>query len=102
MSSVNSPVIQVVIDPVFVQQLAEAEMKRLMQEYGPGTWWDFKRLEQETCRKRDWLLSNILLNPKYRKEMETIGNNCDGGRWMFKGAAMQRFLDEHFHDLNQP
>ncbi|WP_235775243.1 DUF771 domain-containing protein [Paenibacillus sinensis] len=102
MSNVNSPIIQVVIDPDYVRQIAEAEMQRLMKDRGPGVWWDMKRLEQETCRKREWLLENVLLNPAFKKEMKAITNGCEGGRWMFRGTEMQRFLDEHFHDLNRP
>ncbi|MNW61973.1 hypothetical protein D3C74_400700 [compost metagenome] len=60
-----------------------------------------KRLEIETCRKRDWLLENILLNPNFKKEMSQITNGCDGGRWMIRGPEMKLFLDKHFHSLNR-
>lgn len=98
----DSPVIKVELDPVFVKKIAEEEMQRLLEHRGPGVWWDMKRLEQETCRKREWLLENVLLNPAFKEEMKAITNGCVGGRWMFRGADMQRFLDEHFHDLNRP
>lgn len=98
----NSPVIQVVIDPAYVRELAKAEMQRILKDFSPGAWWDMKRLEAETCRKRDWLLENILLNPKFKEEMKDITNSCEGGRWMFRAAEMRNFLDKHFHYLNRP
>ncbi|QWU15710.1 protein of unknown function [Paenibacillus sophorae] len=93
---------KIIIDPKYIRQLIEDETRRLLQDKGPGMWWDLKRLEAETCRKRDWLLENVLLNPAFKEQMQFITNNCEGGRWMFRGLEMQRFLDEHFHDLNRP
>lgn len=93
--------IQVVIDPAFVRDLAQAEIQRLININDLGTWWDMKRLEAETCRKRDWLIDNILLNPAFKEEMKEISNNRDGGRWMFRGPEMKSFLDRHFHHLNR-
>ncbi|MEK4882364.1 MULTISPECIES: DUF771 domain-containing protein [Paenibacillus] len=97
----ESPVIQLVIDPEYVRQLAESEIKRLMQDFGPGAWWDMKRLESETCRKRDWLLANILLNPSFKQEMKLVSNGGEGGRWMFKAQGMRQFLDKNFEVLNR-
>ncbi|ETT61871.1 hypothetical protein BSK66_25950 [Paenibacillus odorifer] len=97
----DSPIIQLVIDPEYVRQLAEAEVKRIMQNSNHGSWWDMKRLEVETCRKRDWLISNILLNPQFKLEMQSISNGCEGGRWIFKAPEMKLFLDNHFHFLNR-
>lgn len=97
----ETPVIQVVIDPDYVRQLAEAEIKRQMQEHAPGIWWDMKRLEAETCRKRDWLLANILLNPSFKQDMYLCSNGGEGGRWMFRASEMSRFLDTNFEALNK-
>lgn len=97
----SSPVIKLVIDQEFVRQLAEEEIKRLLNGVGEGSWWDMKRLENETCRKRDWLISNILLNPQFKLEMQSISNGCEGGRWIFKAPEMKSFLDSHFHFLNR-
>lgn len=96
----ESPIIQVMIDQDFVRRLAEAEVKRLVQDVEPGAWWDMKRLEAETCRKRDWLIANILLNPVYQQDMKGISNGGEGGRWMFKASGMRKFLDTHFENLN--
>jgi phage pi2 protein 07 len=99
--NMDSPIIQLVIDPEYVRQLAEAEINRIMQNSNHGSWWDMKRLESETCRKRDWLISNILLNPQFKLEMQSISNGCEGGRWLFKALEMKSFLDRHFHFLNR-
>lgn len=95
----SSPVVQVIVDNEFIRELAEKEIKRIVES--SGTWWDMKRLESETCRKRDWLIENILLNPKFREEMKVISNNREGGRWMFRAGEMRSFLDKHFHHLNR-
>ncbi|MEK3950254.1 DUF771 domain-containing protein [Paenibacillus sp. FSL H7-0703] len=97
-----SPNFKIVIDPDFIRDLAEKEIKKTLEGFGNGSWWDMKRLELETCRKRDWLLENILLNPNYKSEMSVITNGCDGGRWMIRGPEMSAFLDKHFHYLNCP
>lgn len=101
MRLMNSPIIQVVIDPDYVRQLAEAEVKRQMQESNSGIWWDMKRLESETCRKRDWLIANILLNPAFKQEMRLCSNGGEGGRWMFRASEMSKFLDKNFEALNK-
>lgn len=98
----DSPIIQVVIDPEYVRQLAQAEIHRLMQDCNSsGAWWDMKRLEAETCRKRDWLLANILLNPAFKQEMQLCSNGGEGGRWMFRASEMSKFLDKNFESLNK-
>ncbi|MCY9764806.1 DUF771 domain-containing protein [Paenibacillus alvei] len=96
----SSPLFKVVVDQEYVKQLAKEEVKRLIVESGEGTWWDLKRLEVETCRKRDWLIENILLNPRFKDEMKLISNGRESGRWMVRAAPMRMFLDKHFHELN--
>ncbi|MEK4519984.1 DUF771 domain-containing protein [Paenibacillus sp. FSL H8-0122] len=98
----DSPVIQVVIDNEFVRQLAHEEVSRIVQDCAPsGVWWDMKRLESETCRKRDWLIANILLNPDFKQEMRLCSNGGEGGRWMFRASEMSKFLDKNFEALNK-
>lgn len=95
------PAIRVSVDDEMILNIAKEEIRKILADSGEGTWWDLKRLETETCRKRDWLIENILLNPKYREEMKAISNGCERGRWMFRGVEMRNFLDQHFHDLNR-
>ncbi|MDN4069235.1 DUF771 domain-containing protein [Paenibacillus vini] len=93
--------LKITIDDQMIMNLARDEIRRILAESGEGAWWDMKRLEAETCRKRDWLIENILLNPVFREEMKLISNDREGGRWIFKGAEMRAFLDKHFHHLNR-
>ncbi|MCG7410598.1 DUF771 domain-containing protein [Paenibacillus sp. ACRRX] len=95
------PIVQVIVDEDYIQQVATEQIRRILKELEIGCWWDLKRLEAETCRKRVWLLDNILLNPVYKKEMSTITNLCDGGRWIIRGDLMSKFLKDNFHELNQ-
>ncbi|UNL94043.1 DUF771 domain-containing protein [Paenibacillus polymyxa] len=97
----ESQAFKVVVDQEFIRQLAEKEIKKMLAGFECGSWWDMKRLEIETCRKRDWLLENILLNPNFKQEMTQITNGCDGGRWMIRAPEMKFFLDKHFHYLNR-
>lgn len=94
-------IIQIVVDQEYVKNVAKEQIQQILNESGFGCWWDMKRLEAETCRKRDWLLENIILNPRYREEMNFIGNGCEGGRWMFRAAEMRQFLSKHFDNLNK-
>ncbi|MCP3806456.1 DUF771 domain-containing protein [Paenibacillus sp. Lou8.1] len=98
----ESQAFKVVVDPEFIYQLVEKEIKKALEGFESGSWWDMKRLEFETCRKRDWLLENILLNPNYKQEMSQITNGCEGGRWMIRAQEMKAFLDKYFHHLNRP
>ncbi|MCY9500045.1 DUF771 domain-containing protein [Paenibacillus larvae] len=93
------PFIKVEIDEELLRELAKEEVKKIL-EGSEGCWWDLKRLEAETCRKRDWLIENILLNPEFKSEMNKITNKCENGRWMFKASEMKLFLEGYFHYLN--
>ncbi|QDX91422.1 DUF771 domain-containing protein [Brevibacterium sp. JNUCC-42] len=88
------------IDETYVKELTKLEIQKILKESRSGCWWDLKRLEMETCRKRDWLIEKILLNPKFKRDMATISNSKDSGRWMFKAEDMRVFLNKNFHYLN--
>lgn len=92
--------IKLLIDEEAIKNFAKQEIKRIIQS-SEGSWWDMKRLEAETCRKRDWLLANILLNPSFKQEMKKVSNGGEGGRWMFKANGMRQFLDQNFDNLNR-
>lgn len=98
----NPAIIQIHMDEKVIKEFAKDEVKRIVLEsISKSCWWDMKRLEMETCRKRDWLIENILLNPYFREEMKQISNGREGGRWMFRGEEMRIFLDRNFHHLNR-
>lgn len=91
---------KIIVDERLLRELAKEEVKKLLEGIEEGSWWDLKRLESETCRKRDWLIENILLNPKFKEEMKIISNGRESGRWMVRAAPMKSFLDKYFHELN--
>ncbi|GEC92689.1 DUF771 domain-containing protein [Brevibacillus brevis] len=97
----STEVITVSIDEQFIRNLVEEKIRSVLNDSEMGCWWDLKRLEVETCRKRDWLIENILLNPEFKEEMAEISNGRESGRWMFRAKEMQAFLDRHFHYLNR-
>lgn len=93
--------LKVIVDEVLLWKLAKEEMRKHLERiYKSGTWWGLKHLEPETCCKRDWFIGNILLNPKFKKEMKIIFNGRENGRWMFRATTMKEFLDGHFQELN--
>ncbi|MBP1312275.1 phage pi2 protein 07 [Paenibacillus sp. 1182] len=97
----TNPILQIKLDEVLLREMIFDAAKAILDKHEIGCWWDLKRLEIETCRKRDWLLEHILLNPNYKEEMKLITNGRDGGRWMIRGSEMKVFLDKHFHQLNR-
>lgn len=101
MESTPTIPVQIVIDSAYLEALAKQEIRKAIEGETVGTWWDLKRLEQETTRKRNWLLDNILLNPEYREEMSRISNGCEGGRWLFKADGMRKFLIDNFEKLTK-
>jgi len=101
LNTTQIPMFKIIVDDQLVKELAKEEIKKMLQGQGEGIWWDLKRLEVETCRKRDWLLEKIILNPRYKEEMSYISNGREGGRWMFRAADMKAFLDRNFHELNR-
>ncbi|MEJ8546597.1 DUF771 domain-containing protein [Brevibacillus borstelensis] len=96
----TSSAIQVIVDEQYIRELVKENVKNALEDSGIGCWWDLKRLEAETCRKRDWLIENILLNPNFKEEMTLISNGRESSRWMFRAEEMRKFLDQHFHYLN--
>lgn len=93
--------LKITVDEILLRKLAKEEIQKHLKDIdGSGTWWDLKRLESETCRKRDWLIENILLNPRFKDEMKCVSNGRDSGRWMFQAAAMRTFLNKYFQELN--
>lgn len=92
--------IQFKIDEDYLRQLAQEELKKIISENNVGTWWDLKRLEQETCRKRDWLMDNVVFNPVYREQIKLI--SCKSGNgWLFNGHEMKKFLEDNFIELTK-
>lgn len=89
------------IDADYIHAIVKDEIEKIMKSESNGTWWDLKRLEQETCRKRGWLMENIILNPDYREQMNVISNKESGNPWLFNGQEMKKFLEINFPKLTK-
>lgn len=97
----SSSMFKIIIDETLLREITREEVGKLLKDSIEGTWWDMKRLELETSRKRDWLIGNILLNPLFKEEMNFITNGCEGGRWLIRASEMKSFLNANFHLLNR-
>ncbi|MFT9427955.1 MAG: DUF771 domain-containing protein [Sporolactobacillus sp.] len=72
-------------------------------------WWTMKDLEGVTGYKYDWLTTNILFRPEYKKILDIEKSNmgcvyyphCRGDRWGFMASKMQVFLEAHFSEIFQ-
>jgi len=63
---------------------------------------------REWCGNKswDWILTNILYNPKYSREIgamerknQIIHKGVKGSPWRIKARPMAEFLDEHWEEL---
>lgn len=70
-----------------------------LQEKEKPVWWSMQDLINETGFKRNWLVENILYNPKYIKQLKQFVYYPDGGKWAFNREPMQSFLKENFEDI---
>lgn len=70
-----------------------------LQEKEKPVWWSMQDLINETGFKRNWLVENILYNPKYIKQLKQFVYYPDGGKWSFNREPMQCFLKDNFEDI---
>ncbi|PKI11037.1 DUF771 domain-containing protein [Staphylococcus shinii] len=70
-----------------------------LQEKEKPVWWSMQDLINETGFKRNWLVENILYNPKYIKQLKQFVYYPDGGKWAFNREPMRCFLKDNFEDI---
>ncbi|WP_039067708.1 DUF771 domain-containing protein [Staphylococcus shinii] len=70
-----------------------------LQEKEKPVWWSMQDLINETGFKRNWLVENILYNPKYIKQLKQFVYYPEGGKWAFNREPMQCFLKDNFEDI---
>lgn len=80
----------VLVESVRLQELEDKEKP---------VWWSMQDLINETGFKRNWLVENILYNPKYIKQLKQFVYYPEGGKWAFNREPMQKFLREHFSEI---
>lgn len=62
-------------------------------------WWSMQDLIDETGFGYQWLMKNILDNPKYIKQLKHFVYYPEGGKWAFNREPMQKFLKDNFAEI---
>lgn len=83
-----------------------SEYTKLQAQSLTGRTWLMADL-RDWCGKKSptWIKDNILFNPKYSRDMQTMidhGYLVRGGRgnsWKFKASVMAEWLDQHWNEL---
>lgn len=79
-----------------------------LQESIIGRSWTMKDL-RKCCgnKSEDWIKENIIYNPKFSTEIQTMIDNGQiteskgsGSPWRFKATAMANFIEKHYEELN--
>ncbi|MBM0868873.1 DUF771 domain-containing protein [Staphylococcus auricularis] len=78
--------------------ITQDEYQQLKEKEKP-VWWSMQDLIDETGFEYKWLKDNILMNPKYMKELKHFVYYPDGNKWAFNREPMQQFLKENFKDI---
>ncbi|WP_088815673.1 MULTISPECIES: DUF771 domain-containing protein [Listeria] len=70
-----------------------------------GSWWDMKELSNRTKLSKDWLIENILYQPRFKKVLDVeeggfVKYPCGkGSKWLFQASKMSEFLEEYFPEI---
>lgn len=90
-----------------IPDMAQVLLNKL-QESIIGRSWTMKDL-RECCGNKSeyWIKENILYNPKFSVEIQSMINNGQiteskgsGSPWHFKATAMAEFIEKHYEELN--
>ena len=79
--------------------ISKVELEELQRQSLTGVFWTMKDLEQRTSRKKDWLIENLLYQPRFKKQLEHIVYypKGKGSPWSFNAPKMAKFLEDNFH-----
>lgn len=89
-------------DSVLISKVQLEEYER--QELA-GMYWNMNDLEKRTSKGQKWLKENVLLVPKFKKELDSLRGGCvyypqaRGQNWSFHAPRMAEFLDKNFHKI---
>ena len=95
--SIQIPADQVLISKVELEELQKTSLL--------GVYWNMKDLEKRTSRKVEWLKTNILFVPRFKKILDVnFGGfvyypEVKGQAWAFQAQKMAKFLDDNFHHI---
>lgn len=93
---------EVIIDiPSDFVLVKKAELELLQEQQLLGRFWSMKDLEEHTGMKQNWLKTNLLYVPKFKKQLEKFSYypNSQGEKWAFQASKMAKFLDENFYSI---
>lgn len=79
--------------------ISKVELEELQSQSLTGVFWTMKDLEQRTSRKKEWLVENLLYQPRFKKQLEHIVYypKGKGSPWSFNAPKMAKFLEDNFH-----
>lgn len=79
--------------------ISKVELEELQRQSLTGVFWTMKDLEQRTSRKKEWLIENLLYQPRFKKQLEHIVYypKGKGSPWSFNAPKMAKFLEDNFH-----
>lgn len=91
-------VINIPNDLVLVEK---TELEMLQNQQLVGRYWTMKDLEERTGMKQNWLKSNLLFVPKFKKQLEKFSYypNSQGEKWAFQATKMAQFLESNFYSI---
>ena len=83
----------------------KAEFEELQQQRHEGKYWSMKDLEQRINRDQKWIKEKILMNPKFRRQLDVdLGGfvfypEINGEKWSFQASKMAQFLEDNFYGI---
>lgn len=86
--------VQVIIDDSYLQKEVTRQVNERLADMGIGTWWDMNRLKYETSREYNWLMENVVFDPRVQKFAKQKNN-----RWLFDARKMKEFLNTFYEEL---
>lgn len=85
--------------------VSKVELEELKTTSLSGVYWSMKDLEERTGRKVEWLKTNLLYIPRFKKILDVNQGGFvyyperRGQAWSFQAQRMASFLDNNFGEI---
>lgn len=85
--------------------ISKIELEELERDSLFGLYWTMKDLEKRTGRKIEWLKSNLLFVPQFKKVLDVNNGGfvyypqAKGQAWSFQAQKMATFLNDNFQKI---
>ena len=81
--------------------ISKVEYEEMKSDELRGVYWGMKDLEQQVGKKREWIETNILYPPHFKKILDCQNGGfvfypTRGQKWMFQATKMTEFLETNF------